>query len=89
MLDDKLIFLSLFVQMMEIAEEEHEQDVVTSSSSPNTVVDILDSKFFLYSLFKSHWFFTLEYLEKSENERVLTPELEQVLIQIAKTGYSR
>jgi hypothetical protein len=40
-------------------------------------------------LFKSHWFFTLEYLEKSENERVLTPELEQVLIQIAKTGYSR
>jgi hypothetical protein len=54
MLDDKLIFLSLFVQMMEIAEEEHEQDVVTSSSSPNTVVDILDSKFCLFCLFKSH-----------------------------------
>ena len=31
----------------------------------------------------------LEFLEKSENERVLTPELEQILIQIAKTGYSR
>lgn len=31
----------------------------------------------------------LEYLEKNENERILTPELEQILIQIAKTGYSR
>jgi len=27
---------------METAEEEHEQAVVTSSSSPNSVVDILD-----------------------------------------------
>ncbi|UJR38257.1 hypothetical protein I4U23_030930 [Adineta vaga] len=57
---------------MEIAEEEHEQAAVTSSSSPNLVIDILD-----------------KYLEKTENERVLTPELEQILVQIAKTGYSR
>ncbi|CAF0719290.1 unnamed protein product [Adineta steineri] len=56
---------------MEIAEEEHEQAIVTSSSSPNSVIDILD-----------------KYLEKSENERILTSELEQILIQIAKTGYS-
>ncbi|CAF1061341.1 unnamed protein product [Adineta ricciae] len=57
---------------MEIAEEEHEQAVVTSSSSPNSVIDILD-----------------KYLEKAEDERILTPELEQILSQIAKTGYSR
>ena len=44
---------------------------------------------FVYFLFVNLIDFTLEYLEKSENERVLTPELEQVLIQIAKTGYSR
>jgi hypothetical protein len=31
---------------METAEEEHEQAVVTSSSSPNSVVDILDSMSF-------------------------------------------
>ncbi len=29
---------------METAEEEHEQAVVTSSSSPNSIVDILDSR---------------------------------------------
>jgi hypothetical protein len=29
---------------METAEEEHEQAVVTSSSSPNSFVDVLDSK---------------------------------------------
>jgi len=28
-------------------------------------------------------------LKKTENERFLTPELEQILMQIAKTGYSR
>jgi hypothetical protein len=52
---DKLIFLSLFVQMMETTEEEHEQDVVTSSSSPNPVVDILDSKF-VFSFCKKRMF---------------------------------
>lgn len=31
----------------------------------------------------------LEYNEKAEHERTLTPELEQVLIIIAKTGYSK
>ncbi|CAF1347064.1 unnamed protein product [Rotaria magnacalcarata] len=56
--------------MMETAEE-HEQDVVTSSLSPNSVVDSLD-----------------KFLKKPENERVLTFELEQILIEIAKTGYS-
>jgi hypothetical protein len=29
---------------METAEEEHEQAVVTSSSSPDSIVDILDSR---------------------------------------------
>jgi hypothetical protein len=33
---------------METAEEEHEQAVVTSSSSPSSIVDILDSKFILF-----------------------------------------
>ncbi|CAF3163451.1 unnamed protein product [Rotaria socialis] len=57
--------------MMETAEEEHEQDVVTSSLSPNSVVDSLD-----------------KFLKKPEDERVLTFELEQILTEIAKTGYS-
>ncbi|CAF0934822.1 unnamed protein product [Rotaria sordida] len=57
--------------MIETAEEDHEQDVVTSSLSPNLVIDSLD-----------------KFLDKQENERVLTPELEQILVQIAKTGYS-
>ncbi|CAF0917684.1 unnamed protein product [Rotaria sp. Silwood1] len=56
---------------METAEEEHEQDVVTSSLSPDSVIDNLD-----------------KFLEKPENERILTPELEQILVQISKTGYS-
>ncbi|CAF3048004.1 unnamed protein product [Rotaria sp. Silwood2] len=57
--------------MMETAEKEHEQDVVSSSLSSNLVIDNLD-----------------KFLEKSENERVLTPELEQILVQIAKTGFT-
>ena len=72
---------------MDTAEEEHEQAVVTSSSSPSSIVDILDSK--LIKLQTNIEFSYLEYLEKNDNERILTPELEQILIQIAKTGYSR
>jgi hypothetical protein len=33
---------------METTEEEHEQAVVTSSSSPISIVDILDSKLILF-----------------------------------------
>ncbi len=76
--------------MMERTEEEHEQAVVTSSSSPNSIVDILDSKLILFTKIIFFKFLLLiEFLEKSANERVLTPELEQILVQIAKTGCSR
>ena len=74
---------------MDTAEEEHEQAVVTSSSSPSSIIDILDSTFIEYFEEETLTLSFLEYLEKSENERTLTPELEQILIQIAKTGYSR
>lgn len=57
---------------METNEEEQEQAIVTSSSSPNSIVDALD-----------------KFNEKPENERALTPELEQIISDIAKTGYSR
>lgn len=33
--------------------------------------------------------YLLEFNEKPENERALTPELEQIISDIAKTGYSR
>jgi len=56
---------------METTEEEHEQAIVTSTSSPNSIIDALD-----------------KYNEKPENERILSPELEQILVNIAKTGYS-
>jgi len=55
--------------MMDTADDEHEQPVVPSSSSPHPIVESLD-----------------QYLEKPEHERVLTPELDQLLVQIAKTG---
>ena len=76
---------------MEVAEEEHEQAVVTSSSSPSSVIDILDSKFLIERENRpiQRFICLLEYLEKAEDERILTPELEQILSQIAKTGYSR
>ena len=81
---------------MEITEEEHEQNIVTSSSSSCSVIDSLDSKlnFFrtvcLFFIPKIVFLLVLysEFLEKSEDERVLTPELEEILIQISKTGYS-
>lgn len=38
---------------METAEEEHEQDVVTSTSSPNSVIDNLDSKLIFDLLIKT------------------------------------
>lgn len=36
--------------MMETTEEEHEQAIVTSSSSPNSVVDVLDSNSILLKI---------------------------------------
>lgn len=75
---------------MDTTEEEHEQAVVTSSSSPSSIVDILDSKSIDSEKNNNNIELSLlEYLEKTENERILTAELEQILIQIAKTGYSR
>lgn len=71
---------------METNEEEQEQAVVTSSSSPSAVVDHLDSKFISSENELQEIF--LGYLEKPKEERVLTPELEQILIQIAKNGCS-
>ena len=76
---------------METNEEEQEQAVVTSSSSPNSIVDALDSiDWYSIHFFLLIWFIIyLEFNEKPENERVVTPELEQILSHIAKTGYSR
>ena len=75
---------------METTEEEHEQAVVTSTSSPHSIVDALDSR---WTIDKSaparQSVCSVEYNEKPESERVLTPELEQILLNIAKTGYSR
>lgn len=34
-------------------------------------------------------YYCLEFLEKPEPERVITPELEHILVQIAKTGCSK
>ena len=74
--------------MMETSEEEHEQAIVTSSSSPNSIIDALDSR---WSIFSSClcWSLVLEFIEKPESERVLTPDLEQILAHIAKSGFSR